>query len=155
MSSIGDKRDSRTRKHVEANRGDACVCSSLQLRRDRLGLEVASADSSPREVFARGTPVRCLFRHEGWVTASTGPCDEFTPPARITIGARFKANGKERIIEAITATQSDTDWSYGDFKMHKGEWACAAAETEADMSEGHHDALWLSIMPCQPASARE
>jgi hypothetical protein len=128
----------------------ACTCVVIAL-----SMEMAFADSSPKEVFAKGTSIRCFLRHEGWITTTTGPCEGFTPPARIAIGATFKANGKDRTVGAITATQSDADWTYSDFRMHKGEWACAAAETESDLAEGRYDALWLSIVPCQPALASE
>jgi hypothetical protein len=89
------------------------VCAVAQLL-----FSVAFADSSPTEVFAKGAPVRCHFRHEGWITTSTGPCEDFTPPARNSIGAKFKANGKDRTIGAITAIQADSDWTYGDFKKN-------------------------------------
>jgi hypothetical protein len=112
---------------------------------------LAEAQSTPNEVFPLGTPVRCLSRHEGWITTSVGPCDNFRAPSRITIGATFSANGRDRRIEAITATQADADWSYEGFAMRKGEWACGAAESAADLEHEHGDAVWLFIMPCRPA----
>ena len=95
-----------------------------------------SAGSGPREVFSVYGNVRCLFRHEGWFATTTGPCKDFTSPTRIVVGAAFKANGKERVIGAMNATQSDRDWSYNGFEMRKGEWACAAGESEADPADG-------------------
>ena len=114
------------------------------------GGQSTNAQSTPKEVIPIATPVQCFSRHEGWIATSVGPCEGFQAPNRIVVGATFSANGRIRRIEAITAIQSDEDWSYEGFAMRKGEWACAAAELEMDLKHERGDALWLFIMPCQP-----
>ncbi|MGH6813591.1 MAG: hypothetical protein ACREDM_15045 [Methylocella sp.] len=108
------------------------------------------ADYSPQEIYALDGKVLCFARHEGFFMTRTGPCDAFTPPRRIAVGATFTANGKERTIGVISAIQADDDWTYGNIDMKKGEWSCAAGEAEADLADNHRSALWLSISKCLP-----
>lgn len=106
----------------------------------------------PHHVYTLNGGILCFARHEGFFTTSTGPCDGFTAPQEIVLGATFTANGKMRKIGVIRAIQADKDWKYGDVEMKKGEWSCAAAKSNLDLADNSHSALWISVSKCQPVN---
>ena len=80
--------------------------------------------------------VQCFAHTSDWVTASTGPCDSFTSPPKVALGERFTANGDERQIGVIVATQAEEDMHENGLDIRKGEWTCVAAENSRKHSLG-------------------
>jgi len=127
--------------------GTALALAAFVLVRPALSI---ATDYSPQAVYALDGKVSCFVRNESFFSTSVGACNAFTPPRQVAVGATFVANGKQRTIGAIRAIQADEDWTYGNVAMKKGEWACSAGESETDVADSGHSALWLSIMKCQP-----
>jgi hypothetical protein len=73
--------------------------------------------------------VECHAHTNWWVTTASGPCETFTPPAKVALGERFTANGKERKIGVIVATQAEEDVIENGLDIRKGDWTCVAAES--------------------------
>ena len=114
-----------------------------------------ATDYPAREIRALDGYVLCFAHHDWIVTETSGPCDGFTPPPKVAEGEKFVANGKERIISVIRATQADHDLKGYGIDIKQGEWFCVAGETQADLDMEHNSsALWLYIPKCQPALGR-
>lgn len=135
-----------------------CVVRSLRLCGFGVvmcgGLSFASrslaADFLTREAIATDGIVQC-FAHRDWlVTVASGPCNSFVPPAKVAVGERFSANGKQRVIGLIRVTQADKDIKGYGLDIKRGEMTCIAGETPADLDiERNDSALWLYIPKCQ------
>jgi hypothetical protein len=103
------------------------------------------------EVRALDGKILCFAHHSLIVSESSGPCDGYTPPAKVQVGQSFVANGKKRKIAVIQATQMDEDFRGGAIDLKKGDWYCVAGETEADLDLEHNtSALWLFVPKCEP-----
>ena len=116
---------------------------------------LSAAQYSVTEVVALANGVKCFHAQKGWIVDTTGPCEEYSRPSRIVIGAPFTANGKRRTIEAITAMQLSDDMELPNgITLRKGQWACSAGETQGDVNpdSGQNDRLWLLIAPCSPVN---
>ena len=97
--------------------------------------------------------VQCFAHTSEWVTASTGPCESFTSPPKVALGERFTANGNERQIGVIVATQAEEDMHENGLDVRKGEWTCVAAETLENIPSDENQSqnlTWLFIPRCQP-----
>ena len=109
-------------------------------------------DYRASEVKAADGVVKCNSYRDWYVTSLSGPCSDFVPPRRIAIGEKFSERQVQHIIHFITATHVDSDMTWGDLKLKKGQWTCIAAETEQDTDfegdEGRR--TWLYIQNCQP-----
>ena len=96
--------------------------------------------------------VQCFAHTSEWVTASTGPCESFTSPPKVALGERFTANGDERQIGVIVATQAEEDMHENGLDIRKGEWTCVAAETLENIPSDENQSqnlTWLFIPRCQ------
>ena len=97
--------------------------------------------------------VQC-FADKNWLIAIlSGPCDTFTPPAKVAVGEFFIANGKRRQIGVIVGSQADQDMLADELDVREGEWTCVAAESLEDVSSDEtkdSKRTWLFIRKCQP-----
>jgi len=95
----------------------------------------AAQDVQVQSLVALDGKVDCLQMKTG----ATHPCEGFTPPAKVALGEKFSADGKNRKIGIIRAAQVE------------GDWICVAAETLEDipMDKGR-DRTWLAILKCKP-----
>jgi hypothetical protein len=88
------------------------------------------------------------------VTTVGGPCDTFAPPATVTVGETFMAEGETRKIGVILAYQADEDVTEYAMNIKKGEWTCIAAETLDDIpseeKREQRQRTWLYIHKCKP-----
>ena len=110
---------------------------------------LAAEDFRVKSAAALDGRVEC-FAHQA---TATGPCEAFTPPARVSLGESFAANGKERQIGVIVATQAEKDMPENGLDIRKGEWTCVAAENVGNIpSDENQDQnlTWLFIPKCQP-----
>ncbi len=109
-----------------------------------------SEEKQPRWVEAAKNELRCFHYQKGWITDTTGPCDDFRPPDTIAIGQTFFANGQAHIISIITATRAPSDATVGEFSIRAGTLYCAAAEHQDDLDfDGRAtERTWLFIPSC-------
>lgn len=115
-----------------------------------------AAEIQPNEVRAADEKMLCFRRKDYLITVSSGPCDGFIQPSRIAIGERFAAEGKDRTIGVIRATQAEKDIKASGIDIKKGEWTCIAAETKEDLDLEHNNhALWLYVRKCQPVDRQQ
>ena len=102
-------------------------------------------------VEAVNNDVQCKSHQEGWFSTTTGPCSDFKAPDTIAVGESFFAVGAARVIHVIVATQSEEDYSVGDWTVKKGDWYCVAAESPSDLdTDGSARRIWLLIPHCVP-----
>jgi len=95
--------------------------------------------------------VVCFRARNFIITTTTGPCDDYTPPRQVRVGATFLANGNTKVIHVIVANRASQDMP--DLGIRAGQWSCSAAESLDDMplaDEGSHSGTWLYIAHCQP-----
>ena len=112
---------------------------------------IHAEDFAAKEVATTDGNIRCISRQDWLVTVVTGPCTEFAPPSRLSLGSDFKANGKDRSIGAIIASQASKDLKAPGVDIKKGEWTCILGETRRDLDTGgDHTAIWLYIPKCKP-----
>ena len=116
--------------------------------------------SDPSEKFVQRAvsldgKITCQARKD-FVIHTMNPCKDFVAPSEVSVGAKFTANGKERVIGVIQANFANEDIpDYGDGPIKKGEWWCIAGETESDLdldsgSDHIGSTLFLTIMKCKP-----
>jgi len=113
---------------------------------------LSANDVQVKSAAALDGKVKCLAHTSGWTANSTGPCHTFTPPAKLAVGERFVADGNERQIGVIVASQAEQDMLGYGMDILKGEWTCVAAETLEDIpSDANQDEnlTWLFIRKCQ------
>ena len=100
--------------------------------------------------------VQCLSHREWIITTVSGPCETFTPPAKVALGETFIADGASRRIGVIIANQAEEDMLTHGMDIRKGEWTCVAAETLEDVpSDEERDRTWLYIRKCEPLRLAE
>ena len=109
-------------------------------------------DFQAQEIESTDGMIKCNSYRDWYITAITGPCSDFKPPARIAIGEKFSERGISHLIKIIAATQVDKDMNFDDVHIRKGDWYCVAAESSSDLdmdgSEGRR--TWLYIPRCRP-----
>ena len=66
--------------------------------------------------------VECHANTNWLITTTSGPCDTFTPPAKVALGESFSANGTTRRIGVIVASQAEKDMLDYGLDVKKGEW---------------------------------
>jgi hypothetical protein len=96
--------------------------------------------------------IKCNWARDRLVTVISGPCEDYTPPSHVRVGATFQANGKSKTINVIFADQVEKDMpSVG---LRAGEWICTAAESSKDIphtsEKSDHTGTWLYIPKCKP-----
>jgi hypothetical protein len=95
--------------------------------------------------------VACFRARNFFITATTGPCYDYTPPRQVRVGETFLANGSTKTIRVIVASRAAQDMP--DLGIRAGQWSCSAAESLEDMpltDESGHTGTWLYIAQCQP-----
>ena len=97
--------------------------------------------------------VECHAYTNWFITTVSGPCDTFTPPAKVALGESFSANGTTRRIGVIVASQAEKDMLDYGLDVKKGEWTCVAAESAGNIPSDENQGqniTWLFIRKCQP-----
>ena len=109
--------------------------------------------SPPSAVPVGAAPMKCFVR-----AATDGQrrqCNQFSPPKRLAVGEKFKAEGTERTIAAVQAFKHSRD--YPMLGIRAGGWSCAASEDAAQIpAEDGRQAkagTWLYVQFCQPQGA--
>ena len=95
--------------------------------------------------------VACFRARDFIITATTGPCADYTPPRQVRVGETFLANGNTKTIRVIVANRADED--IPELGIVAGQWICSAAESLKDMplaDESNHAGTWLYIAHCRP-----
>lgn len=103
---------------------------------------------SAQEVAALDGWISCMSYRDWYITAISGPCGSFQPPAKVAIGEHFTVGGTDYEIKIILATHIDKDFD----AFKKGDWYCEASESERDLDHGGRQwrRTWLFIPKCQP-----
>jgi hypothetical protein len=110
-------------------------------------------DLQVRSAVALDGKIECPVHTNYWITIATGPCELYTPPAKVALGEHFAANGKEHQIGVTLASQAEKDMLTNGLDIRKGEWTCvAAASLDNIPSDQNQDKniTWLSIRKCEP-----
>jgi hypothetical protein len=109
-----------------------------------------AAEYGANEVEAIDGKVQCFSRSDWFVTVVSGPCNGFIAPKKIAIGETFAADGKDREIKVIVATEAERDMKGYGLDIRKGEWTCIAGETKRDLDlEKNNNARWLYVPNCK------
>ena len=117
---------------------------------------VIAGDTRVEEVSVTGT-IDCFTTTNWFVTSTTGPCSDFVPPSRVRVGESFNANDKKFKIGIIIASQAEEDLLTHGLNIKKGEWTCAAAETEDQIptaSDEVRNRTWLHMRKCELVAAQ-